>query len=225
MPASVPRSAPAAAPPAVPVRPVADKRAALLDAARRLIARAGLHDTPISALARAAGVGAGTVYRYFPSKDALINALYLELLDDQHRAATADAGALAAHTDDPRASLWRAWSGLARWHLDHPEASNVIHQCRASGILTTATRDRERRATADGLAAFAAAIARGVLRDLPRDVFWALYTGPIVALVAMRDAGELDVTDALLRATFDGVCRSVLPAPVARVTADGGQAS
>jgi AcrR family transcriptional regulator len=189
-----------------------DKREALLAAARRLIARSGLHNTPTAAVAREAGVAAGTLYLYFPSKEALINALYLELLRDQYRATVAGTEAPDAATAGTPELLWRAWLGLARWHLDHPEASNVLHQCRGAGVLTAETRDAEQRAQAEGLARFEEAIARGRLRDLPLPVFHALFSGPILVLAQMRDAGELDVTDAVLRATFAGVSRSVLPA-------------
>jgi hypothetical protein len=58
---------------------------------------------------------------------------------------------------------------------------------------------------------FEGAIAAGGLRDLPMTVFHALFVGPIVDLTRQRDAGEIEVTDDLLRATFAGVCRAVLP--------------
>lgn len=197
------------------MRPVTDKRRAILAAALRLVARSGLHNTPMSALAREAGVAAGTLYLYFPSKEAMLNALYLDLLDDRHRATTVDGAWLAEMAADlaadPRGALWRAWHGLARWHLDHPDASNVIQQCRASGILTAETRAAEQRMEATGLAQFGDAVARGLLRPLSRQVFYALFAGPIAGLVQMRDAGELEVDDAVLGATFDGVCRGVLP--------------
>ena len=51
-----------------PTRPTADKREAILAAALRVIARSGLHNTSMDAVAREAGVAAGTLYRYFPSK-------------------------------------------------------------------------------------------------------------------------------------------------------------
>lgn len=187
---------------------MADKRRAILDAALRLLARTGLHNTPMSALAREAGVAAGTLYLYFPSKEALINALYLELLDDQLRATGGDRAAPDATPDD---RLAHAWHGLARWHLDRPDASNVLQQCRASGILTDETRAAERQLEAPGLALFDDAVARGALRPMSRQVFYALFAGPIAALVQMRDAGELAVDAAVLRAAFAGVCRSVLP--------------
>jgi TetR/AcrR family transcriptional regulator, repressor of fatR-cypB operon len=198
------------APLTAPSRPVTDKRAALLAAALRLIARSGLHATPTSAIAREAGVAHGTLFLYFPSKEELLNALYLELLRERRRAAEAGVGASADAVAVPRELLWRSWHGLARWHLDHPEASRVMQQLRGSGILTAETRDAEQRARAEGLAQFWEAITRGMIRDLPIRTFWALYAGPIFALAEPAD-GDEEVTAAVLRATFEGVCRSVLP--------------
>jgi len=193
-----------------PAPPAADKRQVILAAARRLIARSGLHNTPMSALAREAGVAAGTLYRYFPGKEAMINALYLELLEDQHRATLAD-GAPEPAAPTPRDSFWRAWHGLARWHLDRPDASSVLQQCRASGILTDETRAAEQRLEAEGSARLGEMVARGSRRTLSPQVFHALFAGPIAVLAQMRETGEIEATDAMLRATFDGVCRSVLP--------------
>jgi AcrR family transcriptional regulator len=196
-----------------PARAGADKRQALLDAALRLIARAGLHDAPTSAVAREAGVAAGTLYLYFPSKEALINALYLQLVDAQHRAAASVVDAPDAATLTPRETFWRSWSSLARWHLDQPDASRVIDQCRSSGILSDETRDAEARTQAEGLVHFEEAIRRGALRPMPSAVFWALYAGPIFVLVDVVRRGEIDVTEDVLRVTFDAVCRALLPAP------------
>ena len=195
----------------LPSRAGADKREAILAAALRLIARLGLHATPISAVAREAGVAAGTLYLYFPSKEAMINALYLEVLAERDRGMVVDAEDARRDGAVGRAGLWAFWHGLARWHLDHPDASSFLLQCKSSAILTDETRDAERRMNADGLVNFEHAVAAGRLRDLPLQVFWALVAGPIFLLAQMRDAGEMEITDDVLRVTFDGVCRSVLP--------------
>ncbi|HEY8465951.1 MAG TPA: helix-turn-helix domain-containing protein [Solirubrobacterales bacterium] len=49
-------------------------RARVLDAARELMGARGV-DVGMEEIARAAGVGVGTVYRHFPNKEALISAL------------------------------------------------------------------------------------------------------------------------------------------------------
>src|SRR5678815_2778455 len=55
-----------------------DKRARILAAALDLFAERGFHGTPVPLVAEKAGVGAGTIYRYFDSKEALVNAIYQE---------------------------------------------------------------------------------------------------------------------------------------------------
>jgi AcrR family transcriptional regulator len=51
-------------------------RASILEAAEELIARHGLHDAGLAAIARRAGVAVGTLYNYFTDRDALIRALF-----------------------------------------------------------------------------------------------------------------------------------------------------
>lgn len=56
-----------------------DKRDEIVRAALELIAENGFHGAPMAMIADKAGVGAGTIYRYFENKDVLINELYREL--------------------------------------------------------------------------------------------------------------------------------------------------
>lgn len=52
-----------------------ERRAQLLDAALRLLAERGFAATSVDAIAKAAGLAKGTVYLYFPTKEALLDAL------------------------------------------------------------------------------------------------------------------------------------------------------
>jgi AcrR family transcriptional regulator len=90
------------APPTRAARPLrADaqrNRTRVLEAARRAFAAEGLA-VPLDEIARRAGVGAGTVYRHFPSKEALFEAVVvdrLERLAEVGRAALAEAASDAA---------------------------------------------------------------------------------------------------------------------------------
>ena len=51
---------------------VADRRSRILDAAERCFVRAGFHRTTMQDVAAEAGMSPGNLYRYFPSKDAIV---------------------------------------------------------------------------------------------------------------------------------------------------------
>lgn len=79
---------------------LADTRAAILRAARGIVAEGGFQEAQVAAVAAAAGVATGTVYRYFPSKADLISELISEVSRDElaaiRRAADAAPGPSSA---------------------------------------------------------------------------------------------------------------------------------
>src|SRR4051812_4544447 len=86
-------------------------RERVLEAARAVFAEHG-RDAQMDDVARRAGVGVGTVYRHFPTKEALVAALALDLFE---RALEASRAAL--EIDDPweafTAALWAGTGILA----------------------------------------------------------------------------------------------------------------
>lgn len=58
------------------IKPSMDKRQAIMQAALELFAHRGYYGTPVSLIAQRAGVGSGTIYRYFKDKDDLVNTLF-----------------------------------------------------------------------------------------------------------------------------------------------------
>ena len=52
------------------------RRRAILDAALEVFADQGFHGAPVPPIASRAGVGVGTIYRYFKDKDALVNEVF-----------------------------------------------------------------------------------------------------------------------------------------------------
>lgn len=69
----------------------AGNRAALLAAGRELFSRDG-YLVPMSAVARAAGVGQGVLYRHFPTRIDLALAVFSENIDEVERLAASDSG-------------------------------------------------------------------------------------------------------------------------------------
>ncbi|HKY90247.1 MAG TPA: helix-turn-helix domain-containing protein, partial [Nevskiaceae bacterium] len=60
---------------------LADNRSRILRAARGLVAQGGFREAQIAAVAAAAGLSTGSIYRYFPSKAEL----FVELLSEAAR--------------------------------------------------------------------------------------------------------------------------------------------
>jgi AcrR family transcriptional regulator len=86
-------------------RDAARNRAKLTAAGREVFAEQG-PDASLEEVARRAGVGIGTLYRHFPSREALAEEIFAEHMDDV--AAAAEDAAAAAD----------AWSGLVSF-LEH----------------------------------------------------------------------------------------------------------
>jgi AcrR family transcriptional regulator len=64
-----------------------ENRAALIAAAREIFAAEGIH-APLSSVAKAAGVGQGSLYRHFPTRYSLALAVFEENVDDLERVAS-----------------------------------------------------------------------------------------------------------------------------------------
>ncbi|TNJ47140.1 TetR/AcrR family transcriptional regulator [Tamlana fucoidanivorans] len=56
-----------------------NKKQRILSSALKILAEQGLHNTPMSAIGKAATTGMGTIYNYFPNKEALINEIYTDI--------------------------------------------------------------------------------------------------------------------------------------------------
>lgn len=66
-------------------------RLALIEAGRALFAERG-YDVPLSAVAKAAGVGQGVLYRHFPTRASLAFAVFAQNVDELERLAARHAG-------------------------------------------------------------------------------------------------------------------------------------
>ena len=75
-------------------------RQRILEAAEATFAAEGV-SAPIDAVAQRAGVGVGTVYRHFPTKEALFEAIVITRLNELYEATIELAG-----VDDPGAALF-----------------------------------------------------------------------------------------------------------------------
>ena len=112
--------------PARPLRADAQRnRARVLEAARAAFAAEGLA-VPLDEIARRAGVGAGTVYRHFPTKEALFEAV----VADRMQVLIEDARARLAEPD-PGPAFFAFFSTLVS---DAAEKMDLADALAASGV-------------------------------------------------------------------------------------------
>ena len=113
-----------------------DKQIAIIEAAIGTIASHGLV-APTTLIARQAGVAEGTIFRYFPTKDDLLNAVFLHLKQSLRDAAES---VLAGVTIEERARS--SWNGYVDWGIAHPQASKTLNQLSVSDRITSDSRAR-----------------------------------------------------------------------------------
>ena len=153
-----------------------EKRTAILEAAVQEIAAAGL-GASTARIAKAAGLAEGTMFRYFSSKDELLNELYVELKTEVH--GRIDEG--FPHGSGLRERARHIWTEYLRWALQKPAERKVSVLLHLSGVVTAATREK--------MSAQRGAMVRTMQERGERGTFKGLPAGfATAAMVAMQEA-------------------------------------
>ncbi|MCB9584616.1 MAG: helix-turn-helix transcriptional regulator [Polyangiaceae bacterium] len=101
------------------------KQAQILEIAERLIAEQGIEAFSLHAVARELDVVTGTLYRYFPNKDALVAALHRRAIADLHERFGAHAARLSAALERvelrPKERVLTELCAASRFYLELPE--------------------------------------------------------------------------------------------------------
>jgi AcrR family transcriptional regulator len=139
-----------------------DKRAAILHAAIETIAEDGI-GASTARVAKAAAVAEGSLFRYFPDKDKLLNELYLELKLDVRRAMIAG----FPRTGSLRKRVQHIWNAYVTWGMQSPAKHKAMSHLTASGRITEQNREEGQVGFEDATKAMRQLVAKGKLSDLP----------------------------------------------------------
>jgi len=102
-------------------------RQRILEAARQAFAVSG--DASLNSVAKKAGVGPGTLYRHFPSREALVLAVYRY---DVQELADSAAELLSGHPPLRALRLW--FDRLARYGMIKHGLADVLHSATSDGL-------------------------------------------------------------------------------------------
>lgn len=151
-------------------------RARIADAAREVLARDGL-DAGMDEIARAAGLGVGTLYRHFPAKGDLIEALI---------AIRFERIAERARTELDNPDPWQGFSSMMHFAAELQAADRGLADAQnlePEMIFTAVERSGLREAAA-------ALIARGNQAGVIRDGFSQVDIGPLMCGLAASMAAH-----------------------------------
>ena len=173
-----------------------DRRTAILEAALGLIAERGFHGTPAALIAERAGVGVGTIYRYFRDKDELIHAVFQDVEKRQIEIITRN------------------------YDEERPFRERFVHLCRNiyHCLMEKPLEFRflEQRRRLDNLSRpfgrlFFAGKEQQVIKDVPDKMLYSLVFGPIAFSIKEHNAGFLQLDaeriDLFIGALWDAIRR------------------
>ncbi|EPS7022432.1 TetR/AcrR family transcriptional regulator [Klebsiella pneumoniae] len=113
-----------------------DKKQALLEAATVAFAQSGIAAST-SAIARSAGVAEGTLFRYFATKDELLNELYLAI---KLRLVRTMIAGLDPDEKRPKENARNIWNSYIDWGVRNPMEHKAIRRMALSERITDETR-------------------------------------------------------------------------------------
>jgi AcrR family transcriptional regulator len=164
-----------------------DKRARLLAAALDLFETRGFDGVAVPEIAAKAGVAVGTVYRYFETKEALVNALY-RLLKQSYNATVLAPVEPGLPTREIFSAYWQRMTAFAR---RNPHAIRFMDLHHHGAYLDDESRALSRTYAKAAERFVRDARARGDIRDLDPVMVVALMWGAAAGLTKFSASGSL----------------------------------
>jgi TetR/AcrR family transcriptional regulator, repressor of fatR-cypB operon len=159
--------------------PTGDKREAIMRAALDLFVERGFYGTAVPEIAERAGVGAGTIYRYFESKEALVNAIYREE-KQRFGARVLDAFPRSTIARELFRTMWHRMAGFA---VESPKPFIFMELHHHAPYLDAESLALEQRMLELFSNVVVAAQARGELKAGPPRLLMAIVMGAFVGVI------------------------------------------
>lgn len=185
-----------------------DKRDEIVKAALELIAEHGFHGAPMAMIAERAGVGAGTIYRYFENKDVMIAELFREL---EERSQPFIKGGYD-EGKPIRERFLHLCTALLRYFIENPLDFRFLEQFFNSPYGVEHRRDKL-LGTREGCDVykelFEDGITQQVMKELPLVILFDLAFGPIFGVARDHILGFITLDSALVERSVEACWDSV----------------
>jgi TetR/AcrR family transcriptional regulator, multidrug resistance operon repressor len=173
---------------------IPDKRKAILKSALELIKDNGFHGTPISLIARSACVATGTIYHYFPSKDAIIMELYHQVKKEMTEAMFADGDTKKEYKEQ----FFEGWINLCKYFINNPGSLIFIEQFNSSPFAKIAVLEEVKGAVSKFNEFFQLGMDKGYIKKMEYLLIASAVFGCITATAKYHVSGRFGFKDAEL---------------------------
>jgi len=184
-----------------------DKRSLILQGTLDLIDERGLQSTPMSAIAKRSGVAMGTIYHHFESKEELVAALYVELIDRLGEYALQDYD----DTAPVPARFSRIWRNALQFALQNRKEVLFLEQFTYSPYIDPAVREGESGWLLELGKIFIEGQEQEIIKPMNPEILIQMTMGILMYLVRGQVAGKLvldtAVKEAAIEACWDTVKR------------------
>ncbi len=182
-----------------------NKRESILKAALELLVKNGIHATPMSAIAKAAKTGMGTIYNYFDNKDILINAIYVEIKEQE------EIILIALTKDQPiKTQFEDYYRSVIDFYLDNPLFFYFMQQLQASPIITAESKKVGYRAVDSVIRMLERGQRERIIKDINTRELLQFMGGAILSFVRWHldqaaTSRETTAMDNQLRMVWDAI--------------------
>ncbi|MCF6266888.1 MAG: TetR/AcrR family transcriptional regulator [Desulfuromusa sp.] len=175
----------------------------ILYAALEQFAENGFHSSPVSQLASLAGVGVGSIYRYFKDKDELIHAVFTMVDDALQKAITASMNPELSG----RSEFIQLVTSLIQYLDKHPQEFKFLEQYYSSPYGADKKRAKflceGRGGSSNPFVDLFFGNKAKSLKDLPLPLYLAMTFGPIIFLLRDSLSGLVTLDEALIQQTAE----------------------
>lgn len=170
------------------------KRDSILRAALQLFTERGFHGTAMPLVAELAGVGAGTIYRYFENKEALVNSLYRNWKEFQITTILKDVPA----TTPLREQFQMYWHRLVEFGCEFPLAFGFLELHFHAPYLDVESRAVEERGQSALIGFFQNCLRQQIVKEAPPEMLGAIVMGAYVGLMKASRAGYFELSKEII---------------------------
>lgn len=177
---------------------VIDKKEAIFNATIKLLTENGFDRTPMSLIAKTAGVAAGTIYLYFKNKEELINQLYLALKER-----LTEAVVKGYNGNLPiRVAVELLWGNYVNYFLENPTEFRFFEQFSNSPLIHKLTKEEGFRIFHPIIEIFDRAKEEKVIKDIPTEIVYCQVFQSVSYLIKQHINGSFELNKENLQTAF-----------------------